>query len=470
MTLSQEYDVVVIGAGPGGYVAAIRAAQLGLKTALVERDDGTGHAGIGGVCLNWGCIPSKALLRNAELVNLLKRGEEFGLSFDNPRYDIGKAIDRSRTVVRTLVSGVGFLLKKNKVDVVQGEGSLKSAHRIEVKPSGQTLDAKNVIIATGAKPRGLPGLEIDGTQVLSSREALALKRVPPSIVIVGGGAVGVEFAYFYNAYGSKVTVLEMLPHLVPNEDEEISKQLESAFAKQGITVATSAKVEKVEKQAQQVTLTYGTASGEEKKAQCDVVLLGVGARPNSEGLGLEKLGARVEKDFIQIDDRMATTVPGVYAIGDVTGKLLLAHVASAQGVTAAEAIAGKETPRLSYQDMPRATYCQPQVASIGLTEAQAREQGHQVRIGKFPFRPNGKAMGMGETHGLVKLVIDAKYDEMLGAHFIGPEVTELLAEVGLLKAVEGSARDLAWTVHAHPTLSEAVKEAALAAYGEAIHA
>jgi len=457
-----EYDVVIIGGGPGGYVAAIRAGQLGLKTALVERDE------VGGVCLNWGCIPSKALLRNAEILSLFQRADEFGITFDNLSYDFGKAIARSRTVVKRLTTGVKSLLKKNKVTHIQGEGRLKDAHTIEVDGGSQTLAAKNVIIATGARTRPVPGLEVDGKTLITSREALELSEVPSPVVIVGGGATGVEFAYLYRAYGAEVTVVEMLPQLVPNEDEEISQQLERSFTRQGIAVLTGSKVTDVKKGTKVVKLSVESPEGV-KELECQKVLVAVGVQGNSDGIGLEEAGVEIEKGFIKIDEKMQTSIPGVYAIGDVTGKLLLAHVAQAQGVLAVETIAGMESPALDYRKMPRATYCQPQVTSFGYTEKQAREAGYSVKVGRFPFHANGKALALGEGDGLVKVVVDGDSGEILGAHMVGSEVTEMLPELTMTSLLEGSVRELGWLVHSHPTLSEAVKEAALAADGQAIH-
>ena len=459
-----DYDVVIIGGGPGGYVAAIRAGQLGLKTAMVEHDE------VGGVCLNWGCIPSKALLRNAEVLTLFQRGEEFGISFDNLRYDFGKAISRSRTVVKRLTSGVESLLKENKVDHVKGYASLRDANTVEVEIEGdsRTLTATNVIIATGARTRAVPGLEVDGETLITSREALELSEVPSPVVIVGGGATGVEFAYLYRAYGAEVTVVEMLPHLVPNEDEEMGQQLERSFSRQGINVLTGSRVTEVKKASGGLNLTVESPDGT-KELDCQKVLVAVGVQGNSDGLGLKELGIEVDRSFIQVDERMQTSIPGVYAIGDVTGKLLLAHVAQAQGIVAVETIAGMESPALDYKKMPRATYCQPQVTSFGYTEKEAIDAGYSVKVGRFPFRANGKALALGEADGLVKVVVDGNSGEIIGAHMIGAEVTEMLPELTLTSLLEGSAKELGWLVHSHPTLSEAVKEAALAAEGKAIH-
>ncbi len=458
-----EYDLVVIGAGPGGYVAAIRAAQLGLKCAVVERE------ALGGVCLNWGCIPSKALLRNAEVVSYFRRAEEFGLRFDNFSADYSIAIDRSRKVVERNVRGVSYLLRKNEVDHITGEATLRGNGVVEVSPNSQRLQAKNIVIATGARPRSVPSLPVDGDKVITSKEAIVLANLPDSIVIVGGGAIGLEFAYLYRMYGVDVTIVELLPRLAPSEDQEISRQIERSFGRHGINIFTGAGVTGVSYGSGgklQVTVSRG---GNEQALACDKVLVAIGVQANSENLGLESLGVAAESGYIQVDDTMATNVSGIYAIGDVTGKLALAHVASAQGTVAAEAIAGQEPQPLDYIMMPRATYCQPQIASFGLTEAQAVEAGHDVKIGKFNLQANGKAMGMGETDGMIKLVVDSRYGEILGAHLVGPEVTELLGELAITRLLEGTTLELGWLVHAHPTISEIIKEAAMAAEGRPVH-
>lgn len=460
--MAEEYDVAVIGAGPGGYVAAIRAAQLGLRAAVVEREE------LGGVCLNWGCIPSKALLRNAEVLSLIHRAGEFGFEFDNLRVDYSKAVDRSRSVVGRNTKGIAYLLRKNKVDHIRGEASLRDGQTIEVSPDGRVLKAKNVILATGARPRTIPSLPIDGEVVMTSRHALALRQLPESVVIVGGGAIGVEFAYLYNAYGVKVTVVEVLPRIVPNEDEEISKTLERALSREGVTFNTGCKVTQLTHANGGVRLSLESDGGA-AEIDCDKVLVAIGVQPNVEDMGLERLGVAMDRGMVQVDDGMATNVPGIYAIGDVTGKLPLAHVASAQGVAAVETIAGVETQPLDYVNMPRATYCVPQVASFGLTEQQARDQGYEVKVGKFHFKASGKAAAIGETAGLVKLVVEEKYGEVLGAHMVGPEVTEMLAGLSVARLLEGTTLELGWMVYSHPTLSEAVKEAALAAEGRAVH-
>ena len=456
------HDVVVIGGGPGGYVAAIRAAQLGLKTALVEEE------AVGGVCLNWGCIPTKSLLRNAEILDVLHRADEFGFRFDNLQVDYGVAIDRSRKVVKRLVSGVEYLLdRKNKVERFMSRGRLAGPNQVVLENDGRTLEAKNIVIATGSRPKTF-GIPIDGQQIVTSREILEQRDLPKSLAVMGAGAVGVEFAYLYQTYGVPVTLIEALPRIVPNEDEEISQALEKAFRDSGITIHTGTRVNQAEPTGEGVRITLAGPQGEQTII-ADRFLVAVGISPNVEDLGLEEAGVELDRGFVKIDESMRTSVPNIYAIGDVTGKLALAHVGSAQGVVAAETIAGAETHTLSYVDMPRATYCQPHVASLGLTEAQAREQGYDVRIGRFPFQANGRALGMAEGQGFIKLVADAKYGEILGAHFIGPEVTELIAEIGLIKMLEGTATELGRTVHPHPTLSETLMEAGLGVNDEAIH-
>ncbi len=466
-----DYDLVVIGSGPGGYVAAIRAGQLGMKTALVERDDT-----LGGICTNWGCIPSKALLRNAEIVGLLHNAADYGIKFDNMTLDFGKAIDRSRRVVKRLNTGIASLLKKNKVTHIQGYAVLKDRNTIELGDSGDSLSTEKIVIATGARQLQIPSLPIDRETVITSREALELRDIPPRVVIVGGGATGCEFGYVYRMYGSEVTIIELMPRIVPNEDEEISAQLQRAFDRQGIKVMAGAKVNGIEVAdgVARVSVTApfreSSTGDNEQTIECDKVLVAVGVQPNSDGIGLESAGVRTnQRGFIEIDDMMQTSAPGVYAIGDVVGKLALAHVASAQGVIAAEHMAGMNPQPLDYAQMPRAIYCKPQVASIGLTEKQAREQGYSVKIGKFPFIASGKALAMNDYEGMVKVVVDAEIGEILGAHMIGPEVTELLGELGLSRLLEGTTHELGWVVHPHPTISEAIKEAALAAEGAAIN-
>ena len=457
-----DYDLVVLGAGPGGYVAAIRASQLGMRTAVVERD------AVGGICLNWGCIPSKALLRNAEVLGLLQHADEWGISFDNLRYDFGKAVDRSRRVVKRLVGGVELLLKKNKVERIMGTGVLTDARTVEVADAGQTLSAANIIIATGARERELPSLPIDRKVVITSREALELRDVPPRVAIVGGGATGAEFAHIYATYGAEVTIIELLPRLIPQEDEEISQHLERAFKKQGIQVMTGAGVQGIEVRGKQARVSV-SKDGEESVIECHRVLVAVGIQGNIDDIGLEAVGVAIDRGFILTDDQLRTNVPSIFAIGDVTGKMPLAHVASAQGVTAVETMAGLNPPQLDYDLMPRAIYCKPQVASFGLTEAQARERGYAVKVGRFPFAASGKALALAEAEGLVKLVVDSEVGEVVGAHMIGAEVTELLGELALSRLLEGTATELGFLVHPHPTISEVLKEAALASEGQAIH-
>ena len=457
-----DYDLVVLGAGPGGYVAAIRAAQLGMKVAVVERD------AVGGICLNWGCIPSKSLLRNAEVLNLVQHADVFGIAFDNLRFDFGKAIDRSRDVVRRLTEGVGFLLNKNKVDLIEGAASLRDRNTVEVSGFGQALSAENILIATGARERELPSLPVDGRVVITSRQALELREAPDRVAIVGGGATGAEFAYIYRAYGAKVTIIELLPRLIPQEDEEISAILERAFEEQGIASLTGARVQRITLEGN-VAFVYVEGAEGVSTVECDKVLVAVGVQGNIDGIGLDNAGVKTERGFIVTNDEMETSASGMYAIGDVTGKMPLAHVASAQGVMVVERLAGMDPPALDYNQMPRAIYCKPQVASFGLTEEQAKEQGRAVKIGRFPFAASGKALALGETEGMVKLVIDSEIGEVLGAHMIGPEVTELLGELGLTRLLEGTTAELGWLVHPHPTMSETLKEAALAADGEAIH-
>lgn len=462
-----EYDVVVIGAGPGGYVSAIRAAQLGQKTAIIDKQ------WLGGVCLNVGCIPSKALLKNAELAHTLReRSKEFGFSFENLKLDYSVAVARSRQVSDRLVRGVGFLMKKNKIDVYMGAARLKSKDIIQVTDKDgkvQEINAKNIVLATGAQASMIPGVKADGEKVVTYLEAILQTRRPESVAIIGAGAIGVEFATVWSSYGTQVTLIEMLPRIVPLEDEEISAELAKAFTKRGIQIMTGQRVQSITPSDKGVVVKVSGADGE-KTIEADQALVAIGFKPNSRDLGLEDVGVKVsERRFVQIDERMATNVPGIWAIGDVTGQVLLAHVASAQGIICAENIAGVETITLDYRMMPRATYCQPQVASMGLTEAQAREQGHEIKIGKFPFQANGKALGLGDYTGWVKLITDAKYGEILGAHLIGPDVSELLPELTMAQRMELTVAEIARNVHAHPTLSESLMEAAHAAEGTSIN-
>lgn len=458
-----EYDVLVLGSGPGGYVAAIRAGQLGMKTAVVERD------ALGGICLNWGCIPSKALLRNAEVLSIIRHADQYGIGVGDVSPDFGKAIDRSRSVVGRLTRGVGSLLRKNKVDHIQGTAVLQDANTVRINEDDSVVTADHIIVATGASQRDIPGLPIDHETVITSREALELKEVPGRVVIVGGGATGCEFGYVWSTYGAEVTIVELMPRLIPNEDEEISDQLKRSFKRQGIKSVTGAQAYVTDilggSAARVVISTDDSVQAEEY----DKVLVAVGVQGNTAGIGLEAAGVQTDRGFIPVDDSMRTNVPNIYAIGDVTGKMLLAHVASAQGVTAVECIAGLDPQPLDYVQIPKAIYCRPQVASFGLTEAQAREQGYPVKVGRFPMAASGKALAMNESEGMIKLVVDAEIGEILGAHMIGAEVTELLGELGMTKLLEATTTELGWLVHPHPTISETLKEAALAAEGEAIH-
>ena len=443
-------------------MSAIRGAQLGLGVAIVEQEE------VGGLCLNWGCIPSKALLRNAEVLSLVHRAGEFGISFDNLSVDYGKAVDRSRQIVKRLVGGLKSLMKRYGIDVLPGHASLPGPGRVSVD-SREELEAANVIVATGARNKGLRPVPVDGERIISTREALALKELPGRTAIIGGGAAGVEFAYLWATYGCEVTLIELLPHLLPNEDPEISQTLEKSFQKQGIRIMTGARVEESDFVNGVGTLTVSTGP-DTTQVHCDKVLVAVGLEGNVEGTGLVELGVEMRDGFIVVDEAMRTNLPNVYAVGDVTGAPLLAHTAFAQGHVAAETIAGLPTLKLVSENIPRATYCQPQVASVGLTEAQARERGLDVKVGKFPFFASGKALGHGDREGFVKVVAGAEYGEVLGAHMIGPEVTELLGEVSVAQALDATVEDIGLAVHPHPTLSEALKEAALAAMGQAVHA
>jgi dihydrolipoamide dehydrogenase len=465
--LAQTYDVIVIGAGPAGYVAAIRAAQLGQRTAIVDKQ------WLGGVCLNVGCIPSKSLLRNAEVAHTLREcGKEFGFSFENLNLDFSVASKRSRQVSDRLVKGVGFLMRKNNIDVHLGTAQLTGPGQVSVTDKdGHQVDlaAKNIIIATGASAAVPAAWKVDGNKVVTYLEAILQENMPSSVVIIGAGAIGMEFATVWNSYGANVTVVEMLPHVLPLEDNEAAAEVAKAFTKRGIKVLAGHKVEAVETPSSGVKVTV-SASGETKVLEADQALVAIGFKPNSKGLGLENLGVKIsERGFIDIDDRMATNVPGIWAVGDVTGKLMLAHVGSAQGIVCAENIAGVETVKLEYEYMPRATYCQPQVASFGISEAQAKEQGYTVKVSKFPFQANGKALGLGDYAGWIKLLVDEKYGEILGATLVGPEVTELLPELTLAHLMELTPAEIGRNVHAHPTLSEVLMEAAHVAEGMPIH-
>ncbi len=470
--MTETFDVLVIGAGPAGYVAAIRSAQLGLKTAIVDKQ------WLGGVCLNIGCIPSKALLRNAEIAHTLReRGKEFGFSFDNLKLDYPAAVKRSRQVSERLVKGVGFLMKKNNITVWMGKAHLAPGGATAVKTVAITdtegksaeLSAKNIILATGASA-AVPGAwKVDGKNIVTYWEAILQEKLPASVIIIGAGAVGMEFATVWNSYGVEVTVVEMLPHILPQEDEEAANEVAKAYTKRGVKLLAGHKVEAVETTKTGVKVTV-SAEGASKILEAEQALVAIGFRPNSKGLGIEEASVKInEHGFVEIDEKMATNAPGIWAIGDLTGKLMLAHVGSAMGIVCAENIANHETVTLDYEMMPRATYCSPQVASFGISEAQAKERGLNVKIGRFPFLANGKALGLGDYAGWVKLVVDQKLGEILGATMVGPEVTELLPELTLAHMMELTPAEIARNVHAHPTLSETLMEAAHAAEGNPIH-
>lgn len=460
-----RYDLVVVGAGPGGYVAAIRAAQLGLRTAVVEKDRP------GGVCLNWGCIPSKAILTSAEMYEDLKHGEHYGIKVSGLSFDYAQVIRRSREVAGRLAKGVEYLLKKNKVPLVRGAGRIEGGNRVIVEAEGedpQRLDADRILLATGSRERTLPGLEVDGAQVITSFEALTDRDVPESIVIIGGGAIGVEFAYVYRTFGSRVTVVEMEAQLLPGVDADVARELERAFEKKGIEVLTGTTYDRVEKYPGRVEVMLNGGDGQ-KERTANKVLVAVGRVPLSDGLGLEDAGVRVERGFIQVNERLQTANPAVWAIGDVNGPPLLAHAASEEGIAAVEFMTGQREKAIDPRRIPACIYCQPQVAVFGLSEEQARAQGHEVKVGKFPFRALGKALASGHAEGLVKLVVDKEYGEILGCHIVGRGATDLIAEIGLARTLEATTAELTETVHAHPTLSEAILEAALAAEGRSIN-
>ncbi|MSQ47548.1 MAG: dihydrolipoyl dehydrogenase [Deltaproteobacteria bacterium] len=461
----ERYDLVVIGAGPGGYVAAIRAAQLGLKVAVVEKDRP------GGVCLNWGCIPSKALLTSAELYESLKESERHGIKVPGLSFDYAQVIKRSREVADRLAKGVEFLLKKNRVPLIAGTGRLENKNRVVIDTPGkgsQQVEADRILIATGSKERTLPGLEVDGKQILTSYEALVDTEMPDAMLIIGGGAVGVEFAYIYSAFGCRVTVVEMEKQLLPGVDIEVARELEKAFKKKGIEVLTGAKYHSVEKFPGRVELVL-ESDGDLKRRTANKVLVAVGRAPLSVGLGLETLGVELHRGYIKVDERMRTTCDTVYAIGDINGPPLLAHAASEEGIVAVECMTGKREKGIDHSHIPACVYAQPEVAVMGLTEAQAKEKGYEVKVGKFPFMASGKAIAAGHEEGFVKLVVDKEYGEILGCHIIGHGATDLIAEIGLARTLEATTTEIAGTVHAHPTMSEAIMEAALNAEGRGIN-
>lgn len=463
---TNNYDVIVLGGGPGGYVAAVKAAQSGFKTAIIEKEK------IGGVCVNIGCIPTKALLKNAEMYEELFHASSWGYSFDNLKYDYKVIIKRSRDVAEANSKGADFLMKKNKIDVIKGFGKFTAKDKLSVSDnSGKEIavvQGKHIIIATGARPRMIPGVQADGVRIMTSTEAMTRTEQPKSIVIIGAGAIGMEFAYFFNAFGTKVTVVEMLPQILPIEDEEVSKTLEKILAKKGIEFLTHTRVEQIKTDDKSVSITVSN-QGTNKTLQAEHCLVAIGVQGNTENIGLDKIGVQIEKGWIKVDEYYRTNVPGIYAIGDIIGAPWLAHVASHEGIVCVEKIAGKETHPIDYKSIPGCTYCQPQVASIGLTEQKAKEQGYEIKVGKFPYMANGKARAIQERDGYIKVIFDAKYGELLGAHILGYDATELLAEFCIAKSLGATYKEIGNTIHAHPTLSEMIMEAALNAYGEAVH-
>jgi len=459
-----EYDVIVLGSGPGGYVAAIRASQLGLKTAVVEKEN------LGGVCLNWGCIPTKALIKSAQVFEYIQHAEDYGITVKEATHDFGKVVKRSRDVADGMSKGIQFLMKKNKIDVVMGYGKVLPGKKLEVKgdQGTQILSAKHIILATGGRSRQLPSLPQDGKKIIGYREAMTMATQPKSMVIVGSGAIGVEFAYVYHAMGTKVTIMEYLPNIVPNEDVDVSQALERTFKKSGIDIQTGTEVTKVDTSGKGCVVTYKNAKGEQT-LECDVVLSAVGVATNIENIGLESVGIKTEQGRVVVDDMYRTSVPGYYAIGDIVKGQALAHVASAEGIICVEAIAGHHPAALDYGNIPGCTYCSPEIASVGMTEKAAKEAGYEIKVGKFPFSASGKASAAGAKDGFVKMIYDAKYGELLGAHMIGANVTEMIAEIVAARKLETTGMELLKTVHPHPTMSEAVMEATAAAYDEVIH-
>jgi dihydrolipoamide dehydrogenase len=458
------YDVIVLGSGPGGYPAAIRASQLGKKVAIIEKES------LGGVCLNWGCIPTKALLKSAQVYEYAKHAADYGITINNPTHDFGGVIKRSRGVADKMSKGVQFLMKKNKIDVIMGYGKLVAANKIEVTAadnSKQIVEAKNIVIATGGRARQLPTMPIDGKKILGYREAMVMPGQPKSMIICGSGAIGSEFAHFYNSMGTQVTIIEFMPRIVPVEDEDISKELEKQFKKQGIQIMTNSEVLKVDTSGDGVKATVKTATGE-LVLEADCLLSAVGVVANIENIGLEELGIKTEKGKIIVDANQQSSVAGVYAIGDCTPGQALAHVAAKEGINAAEHISGHHPEAIDYNNVPGCTYCVPEVASVGYTEKAAKEAGYEVKVGKFPFMASGKASAAGATEGFVKVIYDAKYGEFLGCHMIGMNVTEMIAEAVVARKLETTAHEILNAIHPHPTMSEGLKEATAAAYGEAI--
>jgi dihydrolipoamide dehydrogenase len=465
MTDMSKYDVIVLGSGPGGYVTAIRASQLGLKTAIIEKES------LGGVCLNWGCIPTKALIKSADVFNYLNHAADYGLKADNVDKDFTAVVKRSRDVADGMSKGVQFLLKKNKIDVIMGYGTIKKGKKIEVKAedgSISTVEANHIIIATGSKSRVLPNLPQDGKKVIGYREAMTLKKQPKKLVVVGSGAIGVEFAYFYNAMGTEVTIIEYLDRIVPVEDIDISKQMERSFKKSGIKVMTSSEVTSVDTSGDGVKVKVKTKKGEEV-IEADVVLSAVGIETNLANIGLEEVGISTDRGKVLVNQWYQTNLPGYYAIGDITAGPALAHVASAEGILCVEKIANMHVEPLDYGNIPGCTYSNPEIASVGMTEAQAKEAGYEIKVGKFPFSASGKASASGTKEGFVKVIFDAKYGEWLGCHMIGAGVTDMIAEAVIARKLETTGHEVLKTVHPHPTMSEAVMEAVADAYGEVIH-
>jgi dihydrolipoamide dehydrogenase len=464
ITFFMAYDVIVLGSGPGGYPAAIRASQLGKKVAIVEKES------LGGVCLNWGCIPTKALLKSAQVYDYAKHAADYGITVTGASHDFGGVIKRSRGVADKMSKGVQFLMKKNKIDVIMGNGRLVAPNKLEVTAADgtkQVVEAKNIVIATGGRARQLPSLPIDGKKIIGYREAMVLPQQPKSMIICGSGAIGSEFAYFYNNMGTKVTIVEYMPRIVPVEDEDISKELEKQFKKQGMTIMTSSEVLKVDTSGAGIKATVKTASGEQV-LEADILLSAVGVVANIENVGLEELGVKMDKGKIIVDANQQTNIPGVYAIGDCTPGQALAHVASKEGINAAEHLSGHKPEPLDYNNIPGCTYCVPEIASVGYTEKAAKDAGYEVKVGKFPFMASGKASAAGATEGFVKVIYDAKYGEFLGCHMIGMNVTEMIAEVVVARKLETTAHEMLNAVHPHPTMSEGLKEATAVAYGEAI--
>ncbi len=461
-----NYDLIVIGSGPGGYVAAIRASQLGMKVGVVER------AELGGICLNWGCIPTKALLKSGQVFTYLKHAKDYGVNVEgNIAPDFEAMVKRSRGVADSMSKGIQFLFKKNKIEVITGTGKLKAPHKVEVTDAdgkAQEIEAKHIILSTGARSKELPNLKQDGKKIIGYRKAMTLDKQPESMIVVGSGAIGSEFAHFYNSIGTKVTLVEFLPNVVPNEDEEVSKQLARSFKKAGIKVMVKSSVEEVDASGDKCKVKIKTKKGMEDH-EADIVLSAVGVTPNTENLGLEEVGIEMEKDKVKVDDFYRTNVEGVYAIGDIVHGPALAHVASAEGIACVEKIAGEETEAVDYNNIPACTYTSPEVASVGITEKAAKEEGKEIKVGKFPFTASGKAKAAGEPDGFVKLIFDAKYGELLGAHLIGANVTEMIAELVVARKLETTGHEMIKSVHPHPTMSEAIMEAAAAAYDEVIH-